>query len=75
MKIILYHPRRETELRGPKSVQSLLRELRLIPEAHLVIRGDELLTEDQTVSDSDVVEVRPVISGGSDRVTTHKGLV
>ena len=30
----------------------------------LVIRGDELLTGDTVVGDDDVLEVRPVMSGG-----------
>ena len=45
--------------------KELLRDLNLLPEAYLVIRGDELVTEDETLKDSDEVEVRPVISGGS----------
>lgn len=53
------------DIRGPKKVRELLRELNLVVEAHLVIRGDELVTEDEWLQDSDVVEIRPVISGGS----------
>jgi len=33
----------------------------------LVIRGDDLITEDELLRDEDAVEVRPVISGGSAR--------
>jgi sulfur carrier protein len=43
----------------------VLRELNLIVEAHLVIRGDDLMTEDELALDSDRLEIRPVISGGS----------
>jgi sulfur carrier protein len=42
-----------------------LRELNLVVEAHLVIRGDDLVTEDEVLRDADQVEIRPVISGGS----------
>jgi sulfur carrier protein len=38
--------------------------LNLVVEAHLVIRGDELVTEDEMLSDKDQIEIRPVISGG-----------
>jgi len=38
--------------------------LNLLAEAHLVIRGDELVTEDEMLSDKDEIEIRPVISGG-----------
>ena len=65
MKVVLSHPAREVEVRGPKRVKDLLRDLHLVTEAHLVIRGDELVTEDEMLKDDDTVEVRPVISGGS----------
>jgi sulfur carrier protein len=65
MKVQLSHPAREVEIKGPKRVKDLLRDLNLVVEAHLVIRGDDLVTEDETLQDGDHVEVRPVISGGS----------
>ena len=65
MKVQLSHPERQIEVKGPKRVQDLLRDLNLIVEAHLVIRGSDLMTEDEVVADGDSVEIRPVISGGS----------
>lgn len=65
MKVLLSHPERSVELKGPKKAGDLLRELNLVAEAHLVIRGDELVTEDELLKDGDIVEIRPVISGGS----------
>jgi len=65
MKVQLSHPAREVEVKGPKRVRELLRDLNLIQEAHLVIRGDDLITEDEMLKDADQVEIRPVISGGS----------
>jgi sulfur carrier protein len=64
MHVQLNHPVRSIEVKGPKRVKDLLRELNLVAEAHLVIRGDELATEDEMLSDQDQVEIRPVISGG-----------
>ena len=64
MKVQLSHPERQVEVKGPKRVKDLLRELNLLPEAHLVIRGDDLATEDDMLKDDDEIEVRPVISGG-----------
>ncbi len=64
MKIILSHPSREVTLQGPKRVGEVFKELNLIQEAFLAIRGDMLLTEDEILSDGDTVEIRPVISGG-----------
>jgi sulfur carrier protein len=65
VKVQLSHPERLVEIKGPKRARELLRDLNLIPEAHLVIRGDDLVTEDEMLKDEDLVEVRPVISGGS----------
>jgi sulfur carrier protein len=64
MQVQLSHPPRTTEIKGPKRAKDVLRELNLIAEAHLVIRGDELVTEDEMLADHDQIEIRPVISGG-----------
>jgi sulfur carrier protein len=64
MKVILRNQRREVELTGRRRVRDLLGELGVIPETVLVIRGRDLLTIDEVVGDDDVVELRPVISGG-----------
>lgn len=64
MLVRLSHPNREIEIKGPKRTKDLLRELNMVMEAHLVIRGDELVTEDEMLADVDQVEIRPVISGG-----------
>lgn len=71
MRVILSHPERQVEIKGPKRVKDLLRDLNLLVEAHLVIRGDELVTEDELLKDDDQVEIRPVISGGSQRLTLY----
>lgn len=64
MKVILRQPRRELEIHGPKTVAGLLNEIGVVSESVLVIRGAELLTTDERVSDDDTIELRPVISGG-----------
>ena len=64
MRVQLRHPSRIVEVKGPKKAKDVLRELNLLVEAHLIIRGDELVTEDEMLADKDDVEVRPVISGG-----------
>ena len=65
MKIKLRNPSREVELSGRKRVKEVLRELDILPSTVLVIRGSDLLTADEVVGDEDVLEVRPVMSGGS----------
>ena len=64
MKVHLTNPSKDLELPGPTRVHQLLQKLNLIPEAYLVIRGDELVTEDEVLQDTDSVEIRAVISGG-----------
>jgi sulfur carrier protein len=65
VKVLLRNPRREVEIRGPLTVDALLRRLELNPESVLVIDGDELVTRDARLDDATTVEIRPVISGGA----------
>ena len=64
MKVVLRNPRRELELYGIRRVSDLYRRLELVSESYLPIRQGELLTADDPVADEDVIELRPVISGG-----------
>lgn len=64
MRVILRNPRREVDVEGRRRVKELLAELDILPGTVLVIRGDELLTADAVVGGDDVLEVRPVMSGG-----------
>ena len=64
MKVLLRSPRREVVIDGRRSVNSLLAELDLPRESHLVIRNGTLVPGDAELSADDVVEIRPVISGG-----------
>jgi len=65
VKVILRNPRREVQVSGKRRVKELLAELDILPSTVLVIRDDELLTSDAMVGGDDVLEVRPVMSGGS----------
>ena len=64
MKVVLRNPRREVEVAGNRRVKDILRELDVVPETVLVIRGGDLITGDQVVGDGDTIELRPVMSGG-----------
>jgi len=65
MKVVLRNPRRELDVPAPSNVGSLLHDLDIVPEAVLVIRNDTLATHDERLHDDDVVEIRPVASGGA----------
>ncbi|MGH8990679.1 MAG: MoaD/ThiS family protein [Acidimicrobiia bacterium] len=64
MKVLLRNPKREVEMPGPVRVSKLLEHLGINPETVLVIRNDTLVTHDEHLDEPDVVEIRPVISGG-----------
>ena len=64
MIVVLRNSRREGTVAGGRRVKDVLRELDIVPETVLVIRGDTLVTADQVVGDADVIELRPVMSGG-----------
>lgn len=64
MRVLLRNPSREIVITGKRTVRSLLHELDLSREGHLVIRNGQLVPGDGDLFDEDTVEVRPVISGG-----------
>jgi sulfur carrier protein len=65
VKVVLRNPSRELEIRGPISVLKLLNRLQLNRESVLVIRDATLVPGDAVLDDDAEVEIRPVISGGT----------
>lgn len=65
MKVVLRNPRRELDIEGVTTVNALLAQLDVVAESVLVIRNDELVTRDARLATDDVVEIRPVVSGGA----------
>jgi sulfur carrier protein len=65
MQVLLRNPRRELSFEGSMRVHALLAKLEIHRDTVLVIRGDTIVPGDALLADDDVVEIRPVISGGS----------
>ncbi len=65
MKVLLRNPRREVDVAGPVRVHRLLEQLGINRESVLVMRNQTLVTGDALLEEADLVEVRPVISGGA----------
>lgn len=65
MRVRLRNPDRELDVSGGRKVRDVLAELEIDPDTVLVIRDRELLTREDRVTDRDLLEIRPVISGGT----------
>ena len=65
MKVLLRNPTRDLQIEGRRNVNALLAEFGLDREAHLVIRNGTLVPGDGELGADDVIEIRPVISGGA----------
>jgi sulfur carrier protein len=61
----LRNPSREITVDAPVLVSVLLERLDLNRESVLVIRNDTIVPGDGRLDPDDVVEIRPVISGGA----------
>jgi sulfur carrier protein ThiS len=65
MRITVLPQRKEVEIAGRRRAADVLRELGFLPGTAMVIRGDELVPENDMLEAEDVIEVRSVISGGA----------
>src|SRR5688572_5417630 len=65
MRVHLHPQRRTVDIDGRRRVGQLLAELGVLPGTAMVIRGDLLLTDAEMVEDTEEIEIRAVISGGS----------
>jgi sulfur carrier protein ThiS len=66
MRVRLRNPDREIDLPGGRRVADVLSELGVNVDTVLVIKDGELVTRTARVGDDDVIEIRPVISGGAE---------
>lgn len=64
MQITLLPQHKLVELAGRRRVAEILKALDLIPGTVMVIRGDELVTDQEMIEADEQIEIRNVISGG-----------
>lgn len=64
MRVCLNPQGRQLDVEGVSRVEDLLRRLDILPGTVLVIRGDQLLTDDARLDAGDEIELRSVVSGG-----------
>jgi sulfur carrier protein len=62
--MIITYREKKWELKGGMTARDAIRKVGLDPEAVLVIRNGELVTDDVILADSDDVRLVSVISGG-----------
>jgi sulfur carrier protein ThiS len=58
-------PDRQVKEVDARTVGDVLKALGLHRDAHLVVRGEDILTSDVRLAESDELEVWPVVSGGA----------
>ena len=64
MRITLLPQHKQVELTGRHRVADILRQLGLLPGTVMVIRNEELVTDEAVIEADDAIEIRNVISGG-----------
>ena len=57
-------PDRDVKEVDARTVADLLKSLGLHRDAHIVVRGEDILTSDVRLAEMDELEIWPVISGG-----------
>ncbi|MBE3143692.1 MAG: hypothetical protein IMZ61_07195 [Planctomycetes bacterium] len=64
MAVALTLRKKEYQIEGNDTVKQVLEKVNLTPDTHLVIHKGELLTENELLTDGDVVKLVVVISTG-----------
>lgn len=64
---------REWDLRGGMTARAAIKKVGLDPEAVLVVRNGQLVTDDTLLEEGDEVKLIAVISGGADGNLNSKG--
>jgi sulfur carrier protein len=65
MQVRLEPQGKQLTIAGRRRVGDVIRSLGILTGTVMVIRGEDLLTDDDIVEDDQAIELRAVISGGS----------
>jgi sulfur carrier protein len=64
MEIFIEKDNRTLRKRFRGKARNLLKDLKISTETVIVVRNNELVTEDETLTDNDRIKILSVISGG-----------
>lgn len=65
MKIKINTPKEEKKITtNSKTVNELLKELKINPVSHITILNGEIVTEDEEIQEKDEIDIKEVVSGG-----------
>ena len=64
MKVIFVGKNKELELKGPKTVINLAKELGINLESNVFLKNGEIIAPDDVLNDNDTIEVISAVSGG-----------
>lgn len=64
MNIFIERTNKKITQRFSGTVNSLLKKIKINPEEVLVVRGEEVIVEDEKLKNSDSIKILSVISGG-----------
>lgn len=64
MTVVFVGTNKQVNIKGPKSVYQIAKELGISLESHVFIKDGEIVAPDEMLQDEDTVEIISAISGG-----------
>lgn len=64
MKVYIEKTNKKQEIKFEGSAKKLLSKLKINPETIIIIKNNELVSEDEILKDKDEIKILSVISGG-----------
>ena len=64
MNIFIERENKKLTKKFKGTAQDLLKDLKINPETVLIVKNNEVVTEDESLNDKDTIKILSVISGG-----------